>query len=233
MLHLLTKKQLWAVNRKTAIQRLDPEPGWQLRNAQDAIALEMIGDVKGKRIAEIGGKGSRVLPLLAEAAERISIEAADGKQSPLGDSQEPAAIRTIRGSVGEPLDWPAGHFDLIYSVSFVEQVQLASLPAFFEDCHRLLRTGGFMIHVVDVYLEDDPAANASQKARARAMIDGLTCFKPLGPVMSADDVQFSCALVTNPDSIMANWNRTSPNFMPVRERAQCCSFVMAAKKPWF
>jgi hypothetical protein len=65
------------------------------------------------------------------------------------------------------------------------------------------------------------------------MIEGLKPFKSLDPLMSTEDVGFSCSLVTNPDDVMANWNRTSPKHMSVRERAQCCTFVMAAKKAWF
>jgi SAM-dependent methyltransferase len=233
VLHLLTKKQLWGISREAAIQRLEPEQNWQLRSAQDAMALELIGDVTGKRIAEIGGKGSKVLPLLGEAAERISIEPASDKSTPASDGQDPGAVRTIHGDVGRPMDWPSGYFDVLYSVSFVENVTLANLPAFFEDCHRLLKTGGTMIHLIAAYLEDEPPANASHVARTRAMIEGLKGFKPLGSVMTADDVAFSCSLVTNPDNVMAAWNRISPNFTTVRERAQCCTFVMAAKKPWF
>jgi hypothetical protein len=56
VLHLLSKKALWSVTRETALQRLAPESGWRLRNAKDAMALELIGGVTGKRIAKSAAK---------------------------------------------------------------------------------------------------------------------------------------------------------------------------------
>jgi cyclopropane fatty-acyl-phospholipid synthase-like methyltransferase len=51
------------------------------------------------------------------------------------------------------MSWPHSYFDVLYSVSAVEHMQAGSLPAFFADCHRMLKMGGMMIHLIESILK--------------------------------------------------------------------------------
>ncbi len=220
------------MQRESAKRRLQPEPSWHLKNIQEAMALELMGDVAGKRVAEIRGIDSRMLPLIPEAAERYTIDrtprGADVTAPVTGDAAR--EVQSIKGAVGDPLAWPANYFDVLYSVSVVHGVGSGDLPAFFGDCWRLLKAGGKMIHLIDVYVHDNSATEHGTMDRVRRLLTGFDGFVPDGPMMTERDLRFSCALATNPDDSMYSWNQYAPALAELRTVAQACTLVMSARK---
>lgn len=51
---------------------------------------------------------------------------------------------------------PEEYFDVVFSISVVEHVEVDSLQDFFNDCTRILKLEGLMLHAIDTYVFDTP-----------------------------------------------------------------------------
>lgn len=228
MLRFVTKSELWSLESAPALKRLAPDINWHLKNIQDAVAIERLHRLRGLVIGEIGGGNSRVLPTLAEGNRCFNIDRFEGAAATgLGPREPPkiGGVTPIIGFVGEPLDWPDESFDVLFSISVVEHVPAPKLPAFFEDCRRLLKPGGRMLHLIDVYVEDGPDRHLA--ARVEAYRAQFSSWLESGePLIENKDLRFSCAFATNPDDAMAEWNKAAPKLAAKRAVSQSCSLIM-------
>jgi SAM-dependent methyltransferase len=187
-----------------------------------------------KQIAEIGGGDSRLLPVLAEKNYCYNIEEFKGVgQGPIqeisfqGVTNIHALVGDSHGSINND------EFDVIFSVSVIEHVPDDKLTDFFVDCHRILKPGGLMIHLIDIYLEDDHFGNTNVAKRImlyRSFLDEKL-FSPLSnPEINTEmDVRFSTKYATNPDNVMNVWNRVVPQLKNKREISQSCSLLMGCR----
>lgn len=230
-LRFVTKTDIWTVEHPAAKRALAPSENWRLKSIQDAMAIERLATLEGRIVGEIGGGDSRVLPLLAERNTCYNIDPFDGSGGGLTKVVTQAGVTTIRGAVGAPLDWPDASFDVLFSISVVEHVPQPSITAFFDDCARLLRPGGTLLHLIDVYLDDAGPRRlhlAERIGAYRAPFE--TWLEASGPVIELKAARFSCAFATNPDFTMQRWNISNPNLADKRAISQSCSLLMEGRK---
>jgi SAM-dependent methyltransferase len=73
-------------------------------------------------------------------------------QSPQQHIAEHPEIKYILERVGDPAhsSLPSGYFDVIYSISTLEHVPPAAMPAVWRHLDSLLKPGGEMLHAIDV-----------------------------------------------------------------------------------
>lgn len=237
MFKIITKKDYWDVSDSNVLKKIKTNANfaWHLKSIQDGIAFRYLHEYEGKCIAEIGGGDSRLLPTLAEQNTCFNIEEFKGVgNGPVGAINLSGVnnISALVGSFSESVE--SEQFDVIFSISVVEHVPNESLSSFFKDCHRILKPSGIMIHLIDAYLEDASGDNVSIARRILnygSLLDGKLFTPVESPeIITEGDVKFSSSFITNPDNMMALWNRAVPSLREKRERAQCCTLLMIGQK---
>lgn len=202
-----------------------------LKHVQDAWVLALLGDWRGKRIAEVGGGLSRVLDVLKKHNECWNIDKFEGAgNGPEGLPKVPG-VTIVPAYLGEfDRRLADGYFDAVFSVSVVEHVQIEQLPEFFRDCARILRPGGLLLHAIDLYVRDEPHGN--ERVDAYRDLPGRLGL-PLEwvePPAIDGRVTFRCEYASNSDATMARWNVMAPGLRGVREVAQSVSVKAAWRK---
>lgn len=239
MLAFVTKTEYWTAEEGTSLSRLaKAQFSWHLKSIQDAIAFMYLHDIFGGRVAEVGGGNSRILPALARDNECFNIDRFDGRHGGPKNVPEMKGITSVVGYVGDPADAEllVRDCDAVFSVSVIEHVPTADLVGFFQACADMLRPGGRMVHLIDVYLTDRPEEQhglAERINRYAAVFDSglLEPWTPDAPIITGESVAFSCAYATNPDNIMAAWNRSVPALRQLRTVAQSCALKLVGRKP--
>ena len=236
MLKFVSKQEYWDVEDSGLLENIASDMPWHLKSIQDAIIFSHLHEVSNKVVAEVGGGDSRILPFLRKCNSCYNIDEFQGVGS--GPSQEVVLdkvqnVKTMIGKFSELLK--PDFFDIIFSVSVVEHVPTKELPNFFKDCKRILKPGGKMIHLIDVYLEDSFEENAKSilpKLREYRSIFSQNLFTSPDPtsIITKKDLRFSTKFATNPDDIMNTWNKFSPKLKEKRSKSQNCSLVMIASK---
>lgn len=133
----------------------DPER-CDLKVYQDHVAHLLLRDnvAPGARILEVGGGDSRVLKHLSQAHECWNIDRSEGLgNGPVAfTSQQFRMVYDYFGS-GSP-ELPDAYFDAIFSISALEHMpeDQAVWEGFLADTHRVLKPGGFCVHLFDVVL---------------------------------------------------------------------------------
>jgi hypothetical protein len=227
----VNKSEVWDAQEDGLHQEIGETSRWGLKSAQDLMAYVHLREASGLAIAEIGGGKSRLLPKLVQNNRCANIEKFEGLNN--GPNREividgveniSAYVGTSEGAI-EP-----GTFDLLFSISVVEHVDIEALPPFFLDCARILKPQGRMIHLIDMYLTDDSDRDKRQIARLQAyrqpFEEGLFEPVPGEAVADAGMLRFSCAYLTHPDEEMRRRNHLAPKLKPLRARAQSCSLIM-------
>ena len=80
MLRFITKSQYWSLLDQDIEKTLRKNVfQWHLKSIQDAVALHYLDSPSGKRIAEIGGGNSRILPAISSSNECTNIEKFEGQ----------------------------------------------------------------------------------------------------------------------------------------------------------
>jgi SAM-dependent methyltransferase len=198
-----------------------PSPSSQ--EFQDAFILSELGNASGKRIAEIGGGHSRVLPYLAKTNECWNIDPFEGAGKGPTDVKDDSDIKLVRDEVGSfSENLPNDYFDMVISISVVEHLATEALADFFRDIARILAPGGKTIHAIDAYLgESEVGAGIDRyKDAVDAACDEL---KPIGSNESLSAARFHPSMVTDPDINMWKRNKLVPALAPKRNVAQCVS----------
>lgn len=233
MLRFVTKQELWEAEASGLDAIVKGKAPYHLKSIQDAVCLSYIGDVRDKSIAEIGGGDSRLLRHLAPKNRCVNIDRFEGQgKGPNSEIRIPH-VRNVRVFMGEFSDQlQDNEFDLTFSISVIEHVPNQNLAKFFEDVHRITRSGGLTIHLIDMYVGDTPSDNASASERLRLYTKAFLpdLFRPGDPAQIIDKVEFSCTFATNPDNVMRIWNRMIPELTEVRKRSQSCSLILIGHK---
>lgn len=235
LLRIVTKKEYWDAENEGVLELMPQPKFWYLKTIQDVIALDHIKNLNGKRIAEIGGGDSRVLPVLKENNHCFNIDEFKGLGQGPTLKTEIDGIENIYVNVGEfssKLDDES--FDVIFSISVIEHIPTNNLNDFFLDSVRILKPGGTFIHLIDIYIEDDDSNNKGLMDRVShyKMFFEIDAVESTGNTIENEDIRFSCAYATNPDNIMNSWNKLVPNLKQKRESSQSCSLLLMATKKW-
>lgn len=237
MLRFITKEEYWCIEDSGILNELPKKIKWHLKSIQDAIAFNILRPLKNKTIAEIGGGDSRILPVIATKNKCYNIEEFKGLGG--GPQQEIfiEGVRNINALIGQYSGkLQVNYFDYIFSISVIEHVHNNMLTDFFDDCYRILKSGGYMIHLIDVYLEDNLASN--KEALCERLIKYRSTFKS-GMFRSPDlndylvneeDLNFSTTFATNPDNVMNQWNKLVPALKTKRIKSQSCSLILFGMK---
>lgn len=235
MLEFVTKHQYWQlldaqIDKKLATTKAPWRPfrskemPWHLKSVQDVMAYHYLHEPIAQNIGEIGGGNSRLLPVLASQNRCHNIEKFEGQDGGPSKETKIKNVRNVHAFVGEfDSALEESSLDVVFSVSVVEHIPNDKLADFIRDCHRILKPGGRMVHLVDMYL--NPTRTKLNESRAtcyRSAFDG-GLFKPEAEVSirSEEDLQFNEAFCTNPDNIMYMWNRVAPNLHELRQNSQC------------
>lgn len=234
MLEMLTKGEVYEwFDRYGATQFK-----YELKGAQDMYIVGRLGEVSGKRILEIGGGNSRVINRLAANNECWNAEPYEGVGA---GPQKPQKIENVThapvylGQFSPNLQ--DNYFDYVFSISVVEHVPDNQLEAFFQDCARVLKPGGMMLHAIDVYLFDDAESSPTD-----AWLRRITKYRSAGENKSINlefvappeidsTLGFKCSFASNSDYTMYEWNTIAPKLKTHRLIAQCCCVKMEMRKP--
>lgn len=211
---------------RTALDRLSsrvgpwlkPSKPYELKDVQDAFILRRLRGARGARILEVGGGRSRILPLLSSSNECWVLDKFEGKGR--GPTRAPRlpGIRTVYAYMGDFSGaLMPSYFDFVVSVSVLEHVPLDSMNEFFQDCARVLKVGGHMLHAIDTYLFD--ASDSTMARPFEKRIEAYLRFadRPdLGIKLTQDPsvdqtLTFSCRYASLPDNVLHEWNLTRPS----------------------
>jgi SAM-dependent methyltransferase len=236
MLRFINKKEYWKAEDDGTVALLPSAPfAWHLKNIQDAIALSWLKEYKGKDIAEIGGGDSRILNVLSEANRTTNIDTFEGLGNGPTDKPRVTSYTIVPCLVGAfDKRLADSSFDIVFSISVVEHVPSESLENFHEDCVRILRPGGLLIHLIDLYLRDSAEQNKSAQDRIARYLGWFS--HPLctpiceQEILEPHEVRFSCSFATNPDNVMNRWNKVAPSLASLRADAQSVSLLFAARR---
>ncbi|MCF6263983.1 MAG: class I SAM-dependent methyltransferase [Xanthomonadales bacterium] len=210
---------------------------YHLKYIQDVEVYHLIKGIKGATIGEIGANHSRILPDFSDNNDCYCIdtfEVSVGGGSTV--KPEDVGYKFFDCFVGDSSTVISdNYFDILFSVSVVEHVPTKQLKQFFSDSLRMLKPGGFCIHLIDMYMSDNDLCGAEDRYAEYFNFlseDNKAC-SPICPsvLVSPNDLKFSTAFATNPDNIMRNWNNIVPSLTQVREKSQSCSIIMGYYKP--
>ena len=134
-------------------------------------------------------------------------------------------------------------YDILFSISVVEHVSNELLDNFFKDCHRILKPGGEMIHLIDIYVgtgtnereqsqyfkgrHDSYAEKFYHADGSPALFSSIV---EANEAVVIDDFVFRSEFATNPDSVMYDWRSIAPSLHEIRENTQLCTLLMHVVK---
>jgi hypothetical protein len=177
--------------------------------------MRYIGKGSGRVIGEIGADHSRILPDLSLMGDEVyGIDVYDrsiggGKTSPPIDPGYKLFNCLIGYGTRDVI--PEEFFDITFSVSVIEHVPNISM--FFEDNIRITKLGGLIIHMIDIYLDDNGIAFQPTLARECINFFKRDDVAPLEEnLMGLADFRFSTRFATNGDDMMYQWNHQVPSF---------------------
>jgi SAM-dependent methyltransferase len=243
MLEFITKKDYFIASSVEKNLRKGVFP-WHLKSVQDAIILHNLEGYKNKIIGEIGGGDSRILPYLSLSNSCTNIEKFEGNHG--GPSKEIVFdnIENVRCWIGNSSEHiESNKFDILFSVSVVEHIENHKLEDFIEDCYRILKPGGIMLHAVDMYLPQNNDYLHKGKSyfdycnsRISLMKAAYDKFKflPIRDILIEpnENLEFNVSYATNPDNIMKTWNLVTKDveMNKLRENSQSVSLLWGGKK---
>jgi hypothetical protein len=228
------KKNFFALLDKNVIPRNPIK--FHLKYIQDCFALaEVVKAVQNRVdtnpsicIGEIGANHSRVLPELTQYTSRLYAIDVYDRSTGGGYITKPENVQygIIECLVGDSKSFIESHFfDILFSISVVENVPPEMLFDFLLDHDRILKPGGVAIHLVDFYCDKSKSASRIVKS----LID---CFKKLDPSFECgiDDWSFRPSFCSNDDYTMWQWNKIAPGLSSVREESQSSTFILKVFK---
>lgn len=230
MFKLLKKASLWEAMDSGFIPR-NPIT-YHLKYAQDVMAFKHLATAKGRVIGEVGADHSRVLPDLSLiGADCYAIDVYDrsiggGKVGAPTDGHY-SFFNCLLGEESRKII-PTDFFDTVFSISVVEHV--SDFSDFFSECIRITKTGGQILHMVDIYLDDQGIAFQPKLAEECINFFKNNKIRPIEnpEITSNSDFRFSTSLVTNGDDMMYKWNKQVPELKPIREASAVCCLMMGA-----
>ena len=231
MFDFIKKQELWDALDGGLLEDIQGKLTFQLKTIQDLWVYSEIKNERGKKIAEIGGGESRILPRLALNNECYNIEKFEGADhGPESEVRIPGVtnIKTFVGDFSPELE--DNSFDVLFSVSVAEHVKDEDFDAFFKDCIRILKPGGYMVHAIDMYIAEQPTVFWKDRYEMyRNAVSTTQGVEPYGGVRPGP-LSFSTDMASNPDNIMHGWKSLSPALNELRQNAQSVSVKLGAKK---
>ncbi len=232
MLDVISKEDYFsALDDSTVADFLKASPN-DLKRVQDAYIFNLLKDVSGLRVIEVGGGNSRLLRSLSKLNELWNLDEFAGRDGGPGSVVAIEGIKTIVGRLGSnSKDLPENYFDVLFSISVIEHLPTEdSIVRFFRDGARVLKAGGLMHHAIDLYIQDDPFEYSSNRVEMYSKLatqDGLLFVEK--PAIDRS-IRFRCRYATNPDTGMYGWNKAVPELSALRIASQSVSLKMVLAK---
>nr|WP_272877284.1 class I SAM-dependent methyltransferase [Neoroseomonas eburnea] len=109
------------------------------------LILELLGDVRGRRILDLGcGDGDFAIELARRGADVTGIDASPAMIEDAGRRAESEGVPVdFRPAGAEALPFPTGHFDIVVAVTILCFV--ADAAPVFREVARVLRPGGALV----------------------------------------------------------------------------------------
>ena len=231
MFDFVRKPEIWHAMDAGWQDEIQGKLSFQLKTMQDMAIYAYLRDLSGKRIAEIGGGDSRILPQLTKQNKCFNIEPFEGADNGPQSEIVIGGVENIRTMVGtfDPA-LPDNSFDVLFSISVVEHVEDDDFQAFFDDCVRILKPGGVMFHAIDMYISEDPTPFWLDRFEMyRDAVSKRSDVIPFGSIMQGE-LEFTTDMASNPDPIMHGWKTISPSLNDLRQVAQSVSLKIAVKR---
>lgn len=235
MLKYVTKSRYWDILDKGIMEGVSGTSKWHLRDVQEAVVYSYLSDQVSKDIAEIGAGSSRLLEVLAKSNRCYAINEDKGVGG--GATSRPSIknLQFIDCGIGKShLYIPDSSYDIVFSVSVLEHVPDQELRGIFEDCWRILKPNGLMVHLINAYVEDAKGNNGyiwgRIKSYSEPFYEGRFC--PTGDIefSTLEDVAFRTTLASNPDDLIHSWNQMVPSLVEKRKVSQSCTIEMAGRR---
>ena len=202
-----------------------------LKGIQDAWIVSLFSSEQAIKIAEIGGRNSRVLNRFKEQNECWNIDKFEGVGGGPREMKEMSGIKIVRSYIGDfDPNIPENYFDVIFSISVVEHVPSNNIIQFFADCHRLLKPGGIMAHAIDAYVRDIPTPHRLEIVEQYIEAIDSQGFEWFLPPKNDKNFTFKSEFASNSDLTMAVWNHIAPTLRTIREESQSISLKLIAHK---
>lgn len=213
--------------------------GQELKAVQDGFILSQLHGVSGKKILEIGGGQSRVIPHLVENNECWNadpLQGAGNGPTEIDGLSESKLVSCYLGDFDPVL--PDSYFDILFSISTIEHVPGKNLEAFMDDCIRIMKPGALSVHAIDLYVpdHDDPATEFHENQRRRInryrelVEDRLSVVDWAEAPVINGRVFASAKYAANSNNTLFRWSRNNPKLKDVRETSQSVSLKWAFRK---
>ena len=200
-----------------------------LKGIQDAWILSILRDKADLKMAEIGGGRSRVLEQLSLRNECWNIDKFEGLGAGPTDVPTVPGVKIVRSYMGDfNTDIPDNYFDVVFSISVIEHVPSDNIHSYFDDCFRILKPGGILLHAIDLYIFDE-AHSGVRVDLYRQAVEAKEFTWLMSPAID-NSISFQCSFASNSDVTMNVWNQIVPELRGVREQAQSVSIKLMAFK---
>lgn len=136
----------------------DKKEGY-LNSFEKGTAIEMLGDIAGKKVLDVGaGTGRLTVELARAGAEVIALDVSEEMLKVL--KRKNAQIETVVGDA-EDLPFADNSFDIIVAVFLV--VHLKDPGRFFDEVYRVLKSGGKFL-VTNINQKEPPDVETKEGA---------------------------------------------------------------------
>jgi hypothetical protein len=201
-----------------------------LKGIQDAWTIAQLKGIRGKRIIEVGGGDSRVLPML-EGNQRWNVDKFEGVGQGPTTVNTTGGVEVIRAFFGE-FDPSIPQVDVIFSISVVEHIPFDGYKDAFADMARCLVPGGIMYHTVDLPLNDVPLDQAHLRIQGLKDAIEQAGLEWIDPPAIGTDVVFESDMASNSDLTMWSWTRICDKTKITAPLNQIVSIKLIARKPY-
>lgn len=207
---------------------------FHLKYIQDVFANYEVQKVLKKAglhdvvVGEIGANHSRILPCLHQMSARLYAIDVYDRSIGGGYTEKPKTdgYEIIECLVGDSDNLIKDEtFDVLFSVSVVENVPAGIWDRFWIDQLRILKEGGTAIHLVDYYCDmDGPLAGVIENVyRSLSGFDNSFVYTP-------EDWSFRTSWCSNDDYTMYQWCKCAPSLSSIRLTHQSCSMLLKITK---
>lgn len=207
---------------------------FHLKYIQDVFANYYVQDIlrnsdlPNLTVGEIGANHSRVLPCLAGLTDKLF--AIDVYDRSIGGGYTHRPITSdyeiIECLVGESNNLIQDHaFDILFSVSVVENVPMVIWDKFWVDQLRILKRNGTLIHLVDFYCDMNGPLPGIVEKIYKSLRSYDSSF-----VFNQSEWAFNPSWCTNDDYTMYQWSKSAPSLSSIRLTHQSCAMLLQISK---
>lgn len=229
MLDILTKKDYWDFLDLKLISRNHHS----IKNVQDGYILNNTYLLQNKKILEIGGGDSRIIKKLSEKNECWMIDKFEGADNGLLGVPKIDGVKVVQDFMGNfTANLLDEYFDCIFSISVIEHISLDFLESFFNDCARVLKPGGKMIHAIDINITDkDKNIKYEQIAKYLTILSAPNFSLKFIEVPKINEkVFYKCSYASNPNNQLYSWNLLNPTMTSIRQNYEGVSIKLEMYK---